>query len=137
MQHLKDLKRKFSNYRANKLTLAEPVPNELWQEVKLALKHISPGLLCRELGITQNQMRIHCSFTTGKQLELGGRCDGFIEIAPANKRVSLSQINKTVIPELAGSDKYEVLFTINNHPITLRLPSNNLLSVLSALKEAL
>jgi hypothetical protein len=58
MQHLKDLKRKFSNWRANKLTLAEPVLNELWQKVRRALNHISPGLLCRELGITQYQFKL-------------------------------------------------------------------------------
>ena len=67
MQHLKDLKRKFSNWRANKLTLAEPVPNKLWQEVKQALEHIRPGLLCSELGITQYRMRLYCGFVR-KQL---------------------------------------------------------------------
>lgn len=136
MQHLKGLKRKFSNWRANKLTLAEPVPNELWQEVKRALKHISPGLLCRELGITQYQIRLHCNFVV-KQLEPNGCCDEFIEIAPENKNTVLNQINNATITTLTGSEKYEVLFTINNHPITIKLPSNNLLSVLSDLKEAL
>jgi hypothetical protein len=136
MHHLKDLKIKFSHWRANKLTLAEPVPNKLWQEVKQALKHVKPSLLCRELGVTQYQMRLHCDFV-GKQLEPKNHCDEFIEIASENKETSLSQINKTTIPELAGFEKYEVLFTINSYPITIRLPSNNLLAVLSDLKEAL
>ena len=136
MQHLKDLKIKFSHWRANKLTLVEPVPNKLWQEVKQALKHIKSGLLCRELGVTQYQMRLHCGFV-GKQLEPRNHCDDFIEIAPENKETRLSQINKTTITELAGFEKYEVLFTINNYPITIRVPSNNLLPVLSDLKEAL
>ena len=63
--------------------------------------------------------------------------DEFIEIAPKNKKTSLSQVNQTTTPEFTGLEKYEVLFTINNYPITIRLPSNNLLSVLSDLKEAL
>jgi hypothetical protein len=135
MQHLKDLKRKFSNWRANKLTLAEPVPNELWQEVRLALKHISPGLLCRKLGITQYQMRLHCGFIR-KQFEPS--CDDkFIEIVPENKKASLSQINKIVIPELTELEKHEILFVINNHPITLKLSANNLLAVLRDLKAVL
>jgi hypothetical protein len=135
MQHLKDLKIKFGNWRANKLTLAEPVPNELWQEVKQALKHNKPGLLCRELGITQYQIRLHCGFAR-KQLEPS--CgDKFIEIVPENKKTNLSQINKTVNPELAELEKHEILFVINNHPITLKLSANNLLAVLRDLKEAL
>ena len=135
MHHLKDLKIKFSNWRANKLTLAEPVPNELWQEVKRALEHIKPGLLCRELGITQHQMRLYCGFV-GKQLEPS--CgDKFIEIAPENNKTSLSQINKIAIPELTGLEKHEILFVINNHPITLKLSANNLPTVLRDLKAVL
>ena len=62
----------------------------LWQEVRRALKHISPGLLCRKLGITQYQMRLHCGFIR-KQFEPS--CDDkFIEIVPENKKASLSQI---------------------------------------------
>jgi|SaaInlV_200m_DNA_3_1039701.scaffolds.fasta_scaffold34018_2 hypothetical protein len=135
MQHLKDLKRKFSNWRANKLTLAEPVPNKLWQEVKQALEHIRPGLLCSELGITQYQMRLYCGFVR-KQLE---PCygDKFIEITPENKKTTLSQINKIAIPELTELEKHEILFVINNHPITLKLSANNLLTVLRDLKEVL
>ena len=136
MQHLKDLKRKFSNWRANKLTLAEPVPNKLWQEVRQALKYIKPGLLCRELGVTQYQIRLHCGFV-GKQLEPRNYCDEFIEIAPENKKISLSQINKIAIPELTELEKHEILFVINNHPITLKLSANNLPAVLRDLKEAL
>jgi hypothetical protein len=78
MRHLKDLKRKFSNWRTNKLTLAEPVPNWLWREVKQALKHISSGLLCRELGITQYQIRLHCN-VVGQQIESNNRRNKFIE----------------------------------------------------------
>jgi len=135
MQHLKGLKRKFSSWRANKLTLAEPVPNKLWQEVKRALEHIKPSLLCKELGITQYQMRLYCGFVR-KQLE---PCysDKFIEITPENKKTNLSQINKIAIPELAELEKHEILFVINNHPITLKLSANNLLAVLRDLKEIL
>ena len=136
MHHLKDLKIKFSHWRANKLTLSEPVPKELWEEVKRALKHIKPGLLCRELGITPHQMQLHCGFA-GKQFEPSGRCDEFIEIVPENKNTVLNQINNATIATLTGSEKYEVLFTINNHPLTIKLPSNNLLSVLNDLKEVL
>jgi hypothetical protein len=135
MQHLKDLKIKFNTWRVHKLTLAEPVPNELWQEVKQALKHIKPGLLCRELRITQNQMRSHCDFV-GKQL--APSCsDKFIEIAPENKNTVLNQINNATINALTELEKYEVLFTLNNYPITLKLSANNLPAVLRDLKEAL
>ena len=136
MQHLKDLKTKFSIWRANKLTLAEPVPYELWQEVKRALKHITPGLLCRKLGITQHQMRLHCDFI-GSPIEPKCRRDKFIEIIPENKNTVLNQINNATITALTKLEKYEVLFTINNHPITIKLPSDNLLSLLSDLKKVL
>jgi len=135
MQHLKDLKRKFNNWRASKLTLAEPVPNKLWQEVKQALEHIKPGLLCRELGITQYQMRLHCGFVKKQPEPSYG--DKFIEIVPENKKTNLSQINKIAIPELTELEKHEILFVINNHPITLKLSANNLLTVLRNLKEVL
>jgi len=134
MQHLRDLKLKFSNWRANKLTLAEPVPNELWQEVKRALKHISSGLLCRELGITQHQMRLHCNFV-GQQPKSNSCCNKFIEITPERSQTSLSQIN--TIPGFTELEKYEILLVINDQPLTLKLATNNLPAVLRDLKEAL
>jgi hypothetical protein len=136
MQHLKDLKIRFSHWRANKLTLAEPVPNKLWQEVKRALKHIAPSLLCRELGITHHQMQLYCNLTR-QPIESKGHRAKFIEIAPENKNPISSHLNNATVTTLAGLEKYEVLVTINNHLITIKLPSNNLLSLLSDLKEAL
>ena len=134
MQHLRDLKLKFSNWRANKLTLAEPVPTELWQEVKQALKHIRPGLLCRELGITQYQMRLRCDFVA-QQPKPNSCCNKFIEITPASKQTSLAKINP--ISGFTGLEKYEILLVINDQPLTLKLAANNLPAVLRDLKEAL
>ncbi len=135
MQHLQDLKRKFSDWRAKKLIVSEPVPNELWKEVNLALEYTHPGLLSRHLKITKNQMRLHCGLIKN---QTEPSCDDkFIEIAPVNKKTSLLQINKTIPKLVTGSEKHEVLFTINNQSITLKFLASNLLTVLHDLKKAL
>lgn len=136
MQHLKDLKIKFSSWRAEKLTLAEPVPKELWQEVKIALKSISSGLLCRELGITCHQMRLHCDFV-GNQLKPNNYCGEFVEITPTNKNPALNQDNHASVVTSPILETCEVLLAINNHPVTIKLPTITLSSILHDLKAVL
>ena len=136
MQHLKDLKIRFSSWRAEKLTLAEPVPKELWQEVKIALKSISSGLLCRELGITYHQMRLHCDFVRS-QLKPNNYCGEFVEIAPTNKNPALNQDSHASIVTSPILETCEVLLTINNHPVTIKLPTTNLPTALQNIKTVL
>ena len=54
---LDELKGKFSDWRANKKNLSEPVPPELWADIQVLLREYPSSRLCRELKITYGQLK--------------------------------------------------------------------------------
>jgi hypothetical protein len=54
---LDELKEKFSDWRANKKTLSEPVPPQLWADIQVQLKAYPAARLCKELKITYGQLK--------------------------------------------------------------------------------
>lgn len=54
---LDELKGKFSDWRANKKNLSEPVPPQLWADILVLLKDYPSSVLCRELKITYGQLK--------------------------------------------------------------------------------
>lgn len=54
---LDELKKKFSDWRANKKNLSEPVPPQLWADIQVLLKAYPASLICKELKITYGQLK--------------------------------------------------------------------------------